>query len=461
MGAEASGLDVDTIAAISTARGVGAIALVRVSGPGSAGVLRKLATGLDGLPEPRRATVVELRDPDDGSTVDRAVVTWLMGPASYTGEDMVELACHGGWLGPEIVLDACLRAGARLAEAGELTRRAYLRGKLDLLQAEATADLIEARSRAFHAAALHQVERGLSARVCGVRERLVHLEALIAHHIDFPEEDDAPVPIERVLEAAGVLVQEIDALLATAPEGEQLREGALAVLAGRPNAGKSSLYNALLGEERAIVTEEPGTTRDALEATVQVGGYPFRLVDTAGLRESEQTVERLGIEVARRYVERADLVLLCVPSGEGVGAVERAFVEGLDDTPVVMVETKADLGGPRAEGQQLGAAARVRLSVRTGEGLEELRAVLPRVAYGRLLEVGASAPVITRRRHARGLERARAEVVAFGDALRDGLPAEVASTHLRSAETAVEELLGVVSVEDVLEVVFREFCVGK
>jgi tRNA modification GTPase len=305
------------------------------------------------------------------------------------------------------------------------------------------------------------MERGLSDRVAAVRGRIVHLEALIAHHIDFPEEDDAPVSIERVLEAAAGLLGDIDTLLATAPEGELLRDGALAVLAGRPNAGKSSLYNALLGEERAIVTEEPGTTRDALEASVQLGGYPFRLVDTAGLREPEQTVERLGIEVARRYLERADLVLLCVPGAEGVGAVERVFLEALGETPVVVVETKADLGGGAAEEDDLVSAVRVRVSVRTGEGLADLREALPRIAYARLLRASTFSPVVTRRRHARGLERARAELTAFREALEGGLPAEVASTHLRSAETAVEELLGVVSVEDVLDVVFREFCVGK
>ena len=217
MGGMVSGPDVDTIAAISTARGVGAIALVRVSGPDAAAVLCALAPELRGLPEPRRATLAELRDPDDGSILDRAVVTWLKAPASYTGEDVVELACHGGWLGPDLVLDACLRAGARQAEPGELTRRAYLHGKLDLIQAEATADLIEARSRAFHRAALHQMERGLSDRVAAVRGRIVHLEALIAHHIDFPEEDDAPVPVERIAERAGEIVADMDLLLATAP----------------------------------------------------------------------------------------------------------------------------------------------------------------------------------------------------------------------------------------------------
>lgn len=474
-------MNVDTIASVSTAPGLGAIAVVRVSGSEADRVLRALVPGLDRMPEPRRATLVQLTDPADGSPLDRAVVTRFEGPASYTGEDLVELSCHGGWLVPDLVLDACVRAGARRAEAGELTRRAYLRGKLDLVQAEAIADLIGARSRAQHRAALAQVERGLSDRIGALRARLVGVEALLAHHIDFPEEDEPPVPIARVVEETSLLVGQIDAMLATAPEGALLREGALTVLAGRPNAGKSSLYNALLGEERAIVTEEPGTTRDALEAAVELGGFPFRLVDTAGLRDSEGRIERLGIEVAMRYLERADLIVLCIPADEGPSTADTTFLAGVAATPVVVVETKGDLldggraspggnGTPSAAGEggkpgsgsgSRAVAGRVTVSARTGEGLDRLRELLPRLVYSAVVTAGAETPVVTRRRHARALACARDEIEAMRTGLLDGLPPEIASTHLRPAETALEELLGVVSIDDVLDVVFREFCVGK
>ncbi len=464
-----SHLSGDTIAAVATAPGPGAIAVVRVSGPDALTIYRTVAPEAAPDPEPRRVCLVELRGPE-GEALDRALVTYFQAPASYTGEDMLEISCHGGALVPTLVLDAVLAAGARLAEPGEFTRRAYLRGKMDLVQAEAVADLVEARSTALHRAALHQLERGLSGRVSELRAGVLELEAVLVHHIDFPEEDDAPVPLAEIEDRARALAADMDALLRTAPEGELLREGALTVLAGRPNAGKSSLYNALLGYERAIVTEEPGTTRDALEALIQVGGYPFRLVDTAGLRETEGRVERMGIEVAQRYLERAHLVLYCLPAPEEPTAEDERFVrlcveaEGRGTArTVVLVRTKRDLGG-RADASELASrcAAEVEVSVESGEGLDRLRSVLPSLVFGTLAAAAdTDAPVLTRRRQMRALRQARDEVLGFADSLAAEVPPEVAAAHLRSAETALEELLGVISVEDVLDVVFREFCVGK
>jgi tRNA modification GTPase len=457
-------VEVDTIAAVATAPGAGALAVVRLSGAASHRILHALAPGLQTLPAARVATLAELRDPVDGDALDRAVVTLYAAPASFTGEDAVEISCHGGRLIPALVLEACVQAGARVAEPGEFTRRAYLNGKLDLVQAEAVADITAARSAAAHRAALGQLERGLSDRVSALRAELLRLEALLAHHIDFPEEDDAPVPLDRVAEAAGEVAARLDALLVTAPEGELLRDGAVTVLAGRPNVGKSSLFNALLGEERAIVTEVPGTTRDALEASVQMEGYPFRLVDTAGLRDSDDRVERLGVEVARRHLGRADIVLLCVEAGHPAGADESAFVAEVGDVPVVLVRTKADLPGP-APAEEEGPAERyagaVQVSVVDGRGLDVVRSLLPRLVYSGLVGLAPDAPVLTRRRHARALRAAREAIGAFAAALAEGVPAEMAATHLRSAESALEELLGVVSVEDVLDAVFAEFCIGK
>jgi len=451
----------DTIAAIATPQGRGAVALLRVSGPGALDVLRRVAP-VDGITA-REQRLLSLRHPESGELLDRALVTVFPSPASYTGEDVVEISTHGGVLAPQLVLNALLAAGARAAEPGEFTRRAYLNGKLDLLQAEAVADLVDGRSRALHRAAVHQMERGLSRRIQELRTAIIHAESLIAYSIDFPEEDEPPVPPERIHAAAAGVLDRIDALLATAPEGELLREGALTVLAGRPNSGKSSLFNALLGAERAIVTEIPGTTRDALEAQASIDGYPFRLVDTAGLRETEDRVEGIGIEFARRYLAAADLVLFCVEAGRGLHDDERAFLEARDVERTLLVRTKADLHGGREmeDGEMDAAHPAVTVAAVEGAGIPALRAALLRMAFGHVLADPGEAPVVTRERHARALRRARDELAEFLGALAEHIPMELAATHLRAAAGALEDLIGAVTVDDVLDRVFGDFCVGK
>lgn len=367
------------------------------------------------------------------------------GPRSYTGEDVVEISTHGGLVAPAAAIAALVAAGARPAQPGEFTRRAVLNGKMDLLQAEATADLIDAGSPAQRRRALQQLERGLSDRLAALRGEILELEALIAYEIDFPEEDEGPVAPERVRRAWDVARERVAALLRTAPEGERLREGALLVIAGRPNAGKSSLFNALLGVERAIVTEIPGTTRDAIEAHAVIEGFPFRLVDTAGLRATDERIERLGIEVSKRYLDAADLVLFC----EERDSRERdAFLASVK-APVVTVRTKADLTGDAG------------VSVVTGAGLPELRRRLAEVAFGQLLALGDVEPVVTRARHRAALERALAELDGFWAARGAGVDAAAAATHLRTAVAALDDLIGVVTPDDVLDRVFAAFCVGK
>ena len=467
-----SGPTVDTIAAVATAQGLGAVAMVRLSGSRAFEILRALTPyHPDDVPS-RSPRLVPVSDPKTGELLDRALVTTFPGPDSYTGEDVVEISSHGGWLVPALVLEACQAAGARLAEPGEFTRRAVLHGKMDLVQAEAVLDLVEGRSRALHDSALFQLERGLSRRIGALRERLVTVEVFLVHHIDFPEEDEAPVPVERVLEEGRALLDALDELLRTAPEGELLREGALTVLAGLPNSGKSSLFNALLGQDRAIVTEIPGTTRDALEAVVSLGGFPFRLVDTAGIHDTEETVERLGIEVAQRYLDSADLVLFCVESGREPLEDERRFLEELGEVPVVILRTKVDLHrkepssegseGERSDGDR-GPEAReaLEISVVDGTGIGRLQELLPSFVYRGFVRTGVSVPALTRARHSEGVRTARDHVAEFIVALEGEVPAEMASTHLRPAETALEELLGVISTDEVLDRVFRDFCIGK
>jgi tRNA modification GTPase len=386
---------------------------------------------------------------------------------------MLELSCHGGILTPQLVLDAALAGGARQAEPGEFTRRAYLKGKLDLLQAEAILDLIDGRSPAQHRAALHQLDRGLSRRIEELREAIVGCEALLVYEIDFPEEDEGPVPPHRIGAAAGEVIARLDALLSTAEEGELIREGVVTVIAGRPNAGKSSLFNALCGAERAIVTEEPGTTRDAVEAVVSLAGFPFRLVDTAGLRETEQPIERIGIEVAQRYLRGADVILFCAEAGRALEAEEAAFLERMGAKTVFLIRTKSDLISPASpaaaeelEKERTGSSRRLltgelTLSTRGGSGIADLRDALVDSLFSGSIRAEAATPLVTRRRHARGLRRAREEVGAFLSARSRGVPPEVAATHLRTAAHELEELLGVIAPDDVLARVFEDFCIGK
>jgi tRNA modification GTPase len=441
--------DDDTIAALATADGRGAIAVVRVSGPGAFGIVRQRVTPWPTAP--RHATLCTVRD-RGGGVLDEALVTTFVAPSSYTGEDVVEIATHGGQIVPTLVLAELVASGARMALPGEFTRRAVLNGKLDLVQAEAIGDLIDSTSRAMQRVAMTQLDGGLSRRIDELRERVIGLEALIAYDIDFPEEDDGPIPRARVETATNNVIAALTALLETAPAGELVRSGALVVIAGAPNAGKSSLFNAMLGRSRAIVTEVPGTTRDAIEAVLDAGEWPIRLVDTAGLRDTADVVERLGIEVATRYLASADVVLACGESAEDVGSTTE-IVSRLTDAPVVGVRTKADLASFAEEGM---------VSASTGEGVRELLDAVTRIISERHGGVVLDAPILTRERHRFCVEHARTEMLEFASAIKDdGLPASVAAVHLRSAADALADVTGTIDVEDVLDRLFRTFCVGK
>lgn len=450
----------DTIAAMATAPGRGALAIVRLSGPAALVVAERVVSPWP-LAE-RRATLCSVRHPDSGMLLDHAMVTVFEGTRSFTGEPTVEIATHGGMLVPASVLAALLAAGARQALPGEFTRRAVMRGRLDLLQAEAIGDLIDARSGAAHRSALHQLDGGLSARIGTLRDSVIQLEALIAYDLDFPEEDDGPISRDRVLGATDSLLEALATLLRTSRSGELIREGALVVLAGPPNAGKSSLFNALLGHARAIVTDVPGTTRDALEAVIDAGAWPLRLVDTAGLRETADVVERLGVEVSERYLAAADVVLACGESADEVDAV-LVRVRAITPAALIAVETKADLAreSPSVE-RDANADEAVTVSALTGAGLEELLECVHRVVAAGGGVFSADEPMLTRERHRVAIETARREVAEFRRAWADRtLPGVVAAVHLRTAATALEELIGTVDVEDVLDRVFASFCIGK
>jgi tRNA modification GTPase len=447
----------DTIVAVATPPGRGAIAVIRLSGAGAADIAARHV-----VPwpiEPRTATLCELRD-RGGQPLDRAIVTLFSAPGSYTGEDLVEISTHGGDLTPALVTEQLVASGARPAAPGEFTRRAVLNGKMDLLQAEAVADLIDASSRPMRDAAVRQLDGGLSGRVLELRDRMLEIESLLAYAIDFPEEDEGPVPRERILSAVDAAAASLNDLLATVPRGELIRSGAVVVIAGEPNVGKSSLFNALIGRSRAIVTDVPGTTRDAIEALIDGDRWPLRLIDTAGIRDSTDIVERLGVELSQRHIQGAHVVLAC---GDSAAALEHVLqrVGAIARSPAVIpTRTKSDLARPEPEGR--GPVDAVYVSASTGAGLKELLARIDRELSRRYDSGGADTPVVTRARHRAILGFAREELNAFRQGwVSEELPATVAAVHLRSAVHELEELIGSVDVEDVLDRVFSSFCVGK
>lgn len=438
----------DPIVALATPPGRAALAVVRVSGADAVAVAARVVPGLERFTA-RVATFARFIAAD-GGTIDRGLATVFRAPASFTGEDLVELSCHGGLATPARLLAALQSAGARPAAPGEFARRAVLNGKLGLLEAEAIADLVDSTAPRQAQAALDQLDGGLRRRLEALRARVIELQALLTYQIDFPDEDDGPVPVAQVRTAHAALVDDVRRLLATVPQAERLRAGALVVLAGRPNAGKSSLFNALLGADRTLVSEVPGTTRDAVEAGTTCDGWPVRLVDTAGLHQPAAHLDRLGVEVSRRYLGAADVLVLCVEGARGLEGEEREL--GADGR-TVLVRTKRDL--PEMGGQADG----IEVSVVTGEGLDALRRAIAVRAFGRGVDV--MEPTLLRARHRDALARAADELASAGAHLGDRGDAMLASHHLRAAGERLEELIGVVVADDVLDRVFASFCVGK
>jgi tRNA modification GTPase len=432
----------DTIAAIATPPGRGGIGVVRISGP-KVPEISSLVVG--SLPAPREARFARFRNAR-GEEIDEGLALYFPAPHSYTGEAVLELQGHGGPVVMQTLLRACLDAGARLAEPGEYTRRAFLNGRLDLAQAEAVADLIEASSEQAARAALRSLSGEFSAAVQALASRLVELRALTEAMLDFPEEEVDVVHRTDAASRLGNVGKALDEVLARSREGSLLRSGIHVVLAGRPNVGKSSLLNRLAGEERAIVTPIAGTTRDALREPIQIEGVPLTLVDTAGLRESADEVERLGVERTRRELALADLVLVV----EEAGAAPRSLPPIATQAERILVYNKLDLA-PRFARPQ-GALA---VSAKTGQGLEELRSAI--LAAAGWSATGESV-FLARERHLRALEKARAHL----DAARRELERwEVFAEELRLAHTALGTITGEFTSDDLLGEIFGRFCIGK
>ena len=452
----------DLIAAVATPPGPGGVGIVRLSGPGAhraaAQVFRPMQRGaLTDAPD-RQLVYGTVLGPE-GEGIDSALAFVSRAPHSYTGEDTAELQCHGSPVVLGLVLEALYQAGARPARPGEFTQRAFLNGRLDLAQAEAVIDLIEADSALAVRNAAGQLAGALSRRIGGVYDALTDLVAHFCAVLDYPDEDIDPFRAEGM---AAVLAEQgaaLAALLQTAARGRRLRDGVVCALVGRPNAGKSSLLNALAGYERAIVTDRPGTTRDTVEAAVSLAGLPFRLVDTAGLRESDDPAERLGVARSRAAMDGADVVLLVCDGTVVPGEEERALLSDLGDRAVV-VRSKADRP---AAWDALPGGETVAVSARTGAGLDALEAVLGRRGAALLpaARAGAQGLMLTNARQTDAVRRALEAVRRAEEGLGAGLPPDLLLTDVEDALAALGELTGRTVREDVTDRIFSRFCVGK
>lgn len=445
----------DTIVAIATPPGRGGLGVVRISGPDAARIGRELSD-LHAALVPRHATLAHVRG--QGGAQDQAVLTYFPAPHSYTAEDVVEISVHGSPLLLRSIVAACMEAGARLAAPGEFTLRAFLRGRIDLVQAEAVRDLIDAVTPLQARTAFDQLEGTLTTAIRGVDGRLFDLTARLEASLDFPEEGYHFVEHQGAAGEIEDLVSMLDALLCDAERGRLVREGGHVVIAGRPNAGKSSLFNALAGAGRAIVTDVPGTTRDLLTEVVEIEGVPITLVDTAGLRASAaDAIEAEGIARAHAACAVAELLLVVLDRSRPLTDDDRILLVEAEASRAVIAANKRDL--PAAWDPLVETPGAVLVSATSGHGLDDIRrAIAQRLSGGESLR---DAPAVTNIRHVELLTRARQALERAADAARNRIPEEFVLTDLNEARAALEEVTGVRTADDTLAAIFDRFCIGK
>lgn len=452
----------DTIAAIATPLGEAGLAVIRISGPEALGVADKCFK-----PVARKAfrpsaapshTLHYGHVVQEGRRIDEVLLSVMRAPRTFTREDVVEIACHGGVLPAKMVLDVVLRAGARLALPGEFTRRAFLNGRLDLAQAEAVADLIHSRTELAMQAAQEQLAGKLSQRINELREQMLKTLAHVEAHIDFPDEDISPDTRSELVNRLERGVTFMDALLRTANEGQLLRRGIRAAIVGRPNAGKSSLLNQLLGHDRAIVSPLPGTTRDTIEETANIRGLPVVFIDTAGLREARDDIEQEGVRRSRSSLQKAELVLHVFDASESLTAADKQFLDEFRSKKRILIRNKVDLPIVLEFPDVFNPV--VDVSCRTGQGFEKLKEAIQQAAWSGDIKA-EMLEVMINSRHQDALNRARAAAVRTIEALRSDRTLELVALDLRIAVNAIGEIVGKTTTEDLLDTVFSQFCIGK
>ncbi|WP_307395984.1 tRNA uridine-5-carboxymethylaminomethyl(34) synthesis GTPase MnmE [Bacillus horti] len=458
-------MELETIAAISTPMGEGGIAIVRVSGPHAIEAVDRIYKGKHSLSTVDSHTIQygHLLDGEAGEKIEEVMVTVLRAPKTYTREDIVEINCHGGLVSVRRVLNVVLNEGVRLAEPGEFTKRAFLHGRIDLSQAEAVIDLIRAKTDRAMNVALQQVEGRLSKLIQRLRQELLETLAHIEVTIDYPEHDVEAVTQQLLLDKAQYVQSKIEDILRTAEQGKILREGLSTVIVGRPNVGKSSLMNALVHENRAIVTDIPGTTRDVLEEYVNVRGVPLKLVDTAGIRETEDLVEKIGVERSRSELKKADLILLVFNYTERLNEEDRRLIELVRDLKSILIVNKMDLAGELdvKELQKLAGERRVMTtSLLEEQGIDELEQAIAELYFTGDVEAG-DMTYVSNARHIALLNQAKKSISDAIEGVKLGVPVDIVQIDLQKTWELLGEILGDAVSESLIDQLFSQFCLGK
>lgn len=460
----------DTIAAISTAQGAGGIGIVRVSGREAFSIAERIFKGRKAFSTMKSYTLAfgTIADPDTGEMLDEVLISKMAGPKSFTCEDVVEINCHGGTVVQGRVLELVLRNGGRLAEPGEFTKRAFLNGRIDLAQAEAVIDIINAKTEESNRTALDQLEGRLSKKVGQVRRSLIGMLAHIEVTVDYPEHDIEEITGKMAYEELLIIRGKLAALIASFHRGRIMREGISAVIAGRPNVGKSSLLNELSGKRRAIVTDIPGTTRDTIEEYINIRGIPVRLVDTAGIRETEDVVERIGVEMTRKALQKADLLLIMVDAAHGLTPEDVDILKEATGRKVLVLVNKIDLveeagvtdletrlSGMFSDGWRI-----LPISVKEDVGLDRLEDEIEALFFKGEIQTGGE-PLVTNIRHKSLLDGALRSIDDAMGAYEGGMPLDLITIDIRNAAEALGKITGESVDEDVMHEIFSRFCIGK
>jgi len=453
----------DTIAAVATPIGEGGISIIRVSGNKSLEIVNKIFKGVNknNLIDMKSYTMRYGFIVYGEETIDEVIVSYMKGPKSFTAEDVVEINCHGGVISTGRVLETVIKSGARLAEPGEFSKRAFLNGRIDLSQAEAVIDIIRAKTDLSMKSALSQSQGKLSREINNIREYLLNVLALIEYDVDFTEDDEEPdetVPI-RVSESLKKALKDIDDLLLNAEEGKIIRDGLKLVIVGKPNVGKSSLLNALLEEKRAIVTDVPGTTRDVIEEYINLDGIPVKIIDTAGIRETEDLVEKIGVEKSKEKISEADLVILMLDVSRSLEDEDMEIIKHVEDKKYIVLLNKVDLSNEINEKVIEDLKNMIYISAKTGFGLESLKDKIKELFFNG--KIDGESVIVSNTRHKEALYRAKDNSLLALESIKNGDFLDLVSIYVTSSLKALGEITGSELEEDLVNKIFTEFCVGK